>query len=762
MKTALSHLLLAAPLLGLAASAPAQRPAPNDPDPAAQDPDPAPAQAQRGSADPSEDAFRMGSPPSLPDGLREEDMWPAATAEGWKKPCLVRWQRTFDDALAVARAQNRPLMVVVNMDGEIASEHFAGVRYRQPETAALLNRYACVIASVYRHTPRDYDEEGRRVECPRFGTVTCGEHINAERELYDRYFDGRRIAPRHIVLDQGARETYDVYYAWNTATVFQTYRKGLEGWPEPTELAEPTFGDLAQSADIDHREALERAYVEGDRETRSAILRTLQHDPDVVDQVEVLRAAIYGLDVELATMAQRALARCESDASLDLMAEALKGPLDEGERELLLAAVDRIGATSKRARTLAALHSGLSGRSSHIDEDALAARMREYEANAGGRAALDERLLVAETQPDDPDALVAAASALCERALETQDLTFAQLLLEDARTNAERAAVLGASGAQLDAVLCVTLNAGGDWRAARTKASAAVEAGLLRSEDAVAAIGPATRERVLRLFADARRWAIRRAYRDGGQWPPEWLSDVNAAHEMLTRGPLADESILVEHHDFLRWIGATPRANAVLDDALQRFPSSPSLHERLRNRLLWEGGPAGLEQGYADRLLNERASEAGPTQLVWFAGYAALVAAEHHRRRSEFDEAVGAYERGIAHYERSIELFPETDDTSRHYIAMARAGLARVALEAGDLARATTQLVRGLELRPDSAASLDGLGFSPVMTAKMLAARLDEAGRAELAAELQGALDALDPKLLEPPPSELPPGRRRR
>ena len=117
-------------------------------------------------------------------------MWPAATAEGWLEPCLVEWQRSFDDALRVANARNMPVLVAVNMDGEIASEHWAGVRYRQEETAAKLNRFACVIASVYRHTPRDYDEQGRRVECPRFGTVTCGEHIEAERELYDEYFDG--------------------------------------------------------------------------------------------------------------------------------------------------------------------------------------------------------------------------------------------------------------------------------------------------------------------------------------------------------------------------------------------------------------------------------------------------------------------------------------------------------------------------------------------------------------------------------------------
>jgi len=46
------------------------------------------------------------------------------------------------------------------MDGEIASEHYAGIRYRNPDIAALYEPYVCVIASVYRHTPRDYDEQG--------------------------------------------------------------------------------------------------------------------------------------------------------------------------------------------------------------------------------------------------------------------------------------------------------------------------------------------------------------------------------------------------------------------------------------------------------------------------------------------------------------------------------------------------------------------------------------------------------------------------
>src|SRR5262245_47109299 len=167
-----------------------------------------------------------------------------------------------------AREKHEPILVAVNMDGEIASEHWAGVRYRDPETAALLSRYACVVASVYRHTPRDYDEQGRRVECPRFGTVTCGEHIEAEREPYEKYFDGQRISPRHIVLDDRGTETYDVYYSWDTATVVTTFVKGAEGWPEPTPIMEQTLTDLTQSARVEDRQALEQAYAEGDRETR--------------------------------------------------------------------------------------------------------------------------------------------------------------------------------------------------------------------------------------------------------------------------------------------------------------------------------------------------------------------------------------------------------------------------------------------------------------------------------------------------------------
>jgi tetratricopeptide (TPR) repeat protein len=730
-------------------------------------PTPAPVRPP-GGAPPSKDAFRMGSPAGLAQGTTEEQMWPAATAEGWLKPCLVRWQRTFDDAVRVARARHQPILVAVNMDGEIASEHYAGVRYREPETAALMDGYACVIASVYRHTPRDYDEEGRRVECPRFGRVTCGEHIENERELYEKYFDGMRVSPRHIVLDLEGQETHDVFYSWDTATVFTTFKSGREGWPEPLGSPEPTIPNLVKSADVEHRRTVERRYVEGDREARRAILEAVLEE-HVVDQVEVLRTAIFGLDIDLAGLARRALAQCETEGSLDLMAEALKVPLDGNERQLLLDAVARIAKTSPRARTLAALHNGLTLESRHIDARS-AELAAEYAANSG-RYVVDapSRAEAAASRPKEPGALLDLAEALIALGQESTEREHADLFYEDARATAREAEQLGAKGPRLDAA--VALAAGGlrDLETARKRAVAAIEGGLLGPRDDASvegALGAGTlsttsRTRLLLLFAGARRRAIRDAYRAGDAWPPEWLSDVIAAHRDVADDPLVDSGVLADHYDFLRWIGAAPRALEVLDNALVRFPDSAILHERLRERLLWEAGPAELERWYADALTRETASGGAPTQLTWFAGYASLIAAEHHRRRSEFDTAVEAYGRAIAHYQRNVELFPDGRDNCLHFIALSHAGQARLALERGELDSAAGELLTAFQVRPDSAATPDGLNITPIQTALMIKARLLDAGNEERAAGVQAGLDALDPKLLAPSPTELQGSGRR-
>jgi len=713
---------------------------------------------QRGGADPSPDAMRMGSPPSLPAGVDRETMWPAPTAEDWARPCLIHWERTLDDAMSVARRDGKPLLVAVNMDGEIASEHFAGIRYRTPETAALYEPYVCVIASVYRHTPRDYDAEGHRIPCPRFGTVTCGEHIALEPLVYERFFEGRRIAPRHIMVELDGTESYDVYYAWDTQTIFTALTEGVRGREPGTPLA---LGDRppvehVSSPGARDRTAVERAYVAGDREQRRRLIQAAMTVKDV-DQVDLLRLAIFGFDVDLARLARHALTECNSEAAVDLIAETLKLPLDTSEREALLAAAARLGETYPRARTIAAVHRGLTANSDHVDvagwssaiADAGSAAREAYAATA---AQLEGRAAASEERPQDAAAALDFAESLLARAEDPAlDRRFLQAVLEDAQHAARRAAELGAAGWRLDAVLAVCADALGDRREALHRAAAAVEGGMPAPGTAESPLSEGDAVTVLALFAQARQAAIARAYRNREDWPPEWLSDIQAAYAVLAAHPLGTDEQVASHYDFLRWIGATPRAARVLEEGLQRFAESGPLHQRLRDRLLWEQGADGLEAAYRGML--ERSAEPGPG-LTWFAAYASLIAAEDRRRNGDNDGAVASYGRAIARFEDAIAGRPEYADGADHYIALALAGRARIALEAGELASATDDLLAAFARRPASAATADGLNLSPVDTAKMLRARLDETGLAEPLGRLQAALRSLadlDPELLELP-----------
>src|SRR5688500_10815456 len=241
-------------LAAFAASGIAQDVKPEDKPPAPPDapaPPPAPAEAPP--------APRRAAPPHPPDlgppnpPADRQGMWPSPTAEDWKKPVLIPFQRTWDDAVAVSKETGKRILVCVNMDGEIASEHYAGIRYREPEISKMYEPYVCVIASVYRHSPQDYDGEGRRILCPRFGSVTCGEHIAIEPGLFEKFFDGQRVAPRHVAVDLEGRETYDIYYINDVASVLKTVKEGAGPPVPPVVRGDRPIADRVASNDAADR-----------------------------------------------------------------------------------------------------------------------------------------------------------------------------------------------------------------------------------------------------------------------------------------------------------------------------------------------------------------------------------------------------------------------------------------------------------------------------------------------------------------------------
>ncbi|MFT7465421.1 MAG: hypothetical protein ACI9EF_003788 [Pseudohongiellaceae bacterium] len=693
-------------------------------------------------------------------GVSREAMWPAPTAEDWQRPCLITWQRNFDDARAVSLASGKPIMVAVNMDGEIASEHYAGIRYRQPEIAALYEPYVNVIASVYRHTPRDYDENGRRVLCPRFGSVTCGEHIDIEPGLHDRYFEGTRVAPRHIGLELDSEEMYDVFYAFDTDSVFAAIRDGIANRPAPPE-AEPQgdrpLVERVQSQDIDDRTAVEQAYQEGDQALRQALLNAAMAGQGEAP-VELLRLALSGYDTQLSRSARTALQRATSPGAISLIVEALGGPLSTVERKALIGALQRIGETSPRARRLAVVHGGLSEGSGAVDalgwSDKLDTPAAQYRQTVAARLALAETehaLLVQQDDvlsSDDGTAHLDLAEAFLAQAFEQplHEQESRSLLLQDARNTAAQARELGATGWRADTVSAVAAYYLEDTAAAWRWSGAAMSAGV--PDDA----SDWNSMVVLAVFAQSRQEAIRKALREQEEWPGQWLADVHAACSILALHPHGTDTQIVAHYEFLDAMGADGQAEQILQTGLGRFPDSPALHAKYRGRLMARKGIDALEAAYHTWLTGSDSGESA----AWYAGFASSVAAEFHRRAGRKSAAVAAYSRAMELYEQDISDHPDSRLAADTEIALALAGQARVSLEQGQLRQATALLLSSFDRQPDAAANLDGLNLSPADTAKILRAQLADADLPDVSAVLQQALDQLDPKLLRLPSYEFP------
>ena len=701
------------------------------------------------------------SPAQIP-GVTREQMWRAPTEEEWKRPVLITFQRTWDDALAVSKETGKPILICVNMDGEIASEHYAGVRYREPDIASIYEPYVCVIASVYRHNPRDHEENGDRIICPRFGSVTCGEHISIEPLLYERYFEGERVAPRHIGVELDKKEMYDVYYAFDTDSVFAAIAKGVEGRPavRPVERGDRDIYERVKSADIADREAVEGAYRDGDQATRRGLLVAALQAPPGTAPHGLIRMAVFGLDLELARLARQALANATSPRAVDLINEALRAPMPAEEREALIAALTRLGEQSERARTLAVVHRGLGTRSDQVDVEEWSRAIRggaTYAAPTDWTALesrVEKKIAASGDKPADPavqlelaeSSLALAGDPKTNEILGADSRTaskYTRLMFQDAERAALRAESLGASGWRLHATIGLASYYLGNVEEAYRRAELAMP-------DIPAGATDWSAISTIALFAQARQQAVLDAVKEKKEWPGAWLTDVNAAYSVLASHPLGTDRHFAAHYDFLNMLGAAGRAAEVLMAGLKRFPESWALHDCLRSRILRDKGVAGLEPAYEKMLLQPGASP----NLSWFAGYTSIVVGEYCRRRGQNADGRAAYTRAVAHYEASVAANPKNAESADHYIALALAGRARLAAVSGDYQIALDDLIASFDRRPQSVATLDGLNLSGAATAKMLRARLKRHNLPDLAARLDAAMSKLDPALFDLPAFE--------
>ncbi len=689
-----------------------------------------------------------------------EAMWPAPTAADWKKPVPIVFQRTWEDAVSLAQETGKAILICINMDGEIASEHYAGIRYRQPEIAKLYDPYVCVIASTYRHTPHDHDESGQRILCPRFGSVTCGEHISIEPILFEKFMEGKRIAPRHICVELDGKETYDIYYALDTQSVFTAIKDGItnrKNQPKPQVRGDRTIIERVASPDVRDRMAVESAFRKGDKKLkRSLLLAALEQGPKA--PTELLRLGLFGFDEEMNALARKALRTSETRGSTDLIAEALSVPLVANERDALLKALDRLGKKVPKAKRLAQVQRGLTTKSKDINVAAFDRAIAEGATYTPASEVditktLTDQNLAFDSQ--DPKQHLTLARAFLTRALATSaegrdNLRIRDALFSDASAEAQAALQLGEKSWSVYAVLAVSHYYRGD----KDKAYEFAETAAKLTSDA-----PQSRDAmiVLGLFAEKRLQQISDAIRDGIHWPKTWLTDMHTAYTVLAQHPFGDASQVVMHYDFLVWLQARGKARTVLRNGLKRFPNSWAIHNRFRERILRRFGVRRLESTYAKML---RAPDASPS-LSWFAGYASLVAAEFHRRAGRPQDALKSYDHAIELYKKFIAAMNGEAKSPNHYIAMAHGGKARVFYEMKNNKAALEAILSSLATSEQSAATLDGLNISTVDTAKMLRQRLRTEKNDVLGRKLEDALRKLPPELLKLPAYEFGPPKKK-
>ncbi|MHC4847917.1 MAG: ATP-binding protein, partial [Planctomycetota bacterium] len=697
-------------------------------------------------------------PPNPPQGAAREEMWPAPTAADWKKPVLITFQRTWKDAVEVSKQSNKPILVCINMDGEIASEHYAGVRYRQPEIAKLYEPYVCVIASVYRHNPRDFDDQGRRILCPRFGSVTCGEHIWIEPIIFEKFCDGRRVAPRHIALDMKQKETYDIYYRNDTKSVFDDVRDQVpqvEGEAKNIVRGDRPVVERVASRHVKDREAVESAYRSGDKSQRQALLEAALKAKEA-EQLGLLRLAIFGLDPDLSASARNALTGVQTSDAADLIAEALQIQMPQDERDKLLAALKRMGKESVRAQWLAGVSTGLSAGSGTVKLDGWSKERAgaEYPApklafgGYGHATHTEDKARAVEQKPQDAGARLDLAEASLAQAMKAPRtyadnprmarLAAAQLYT-DAKQYAAEAEKLGAPKWRVHTVLALAAYYSGNTKDAYAESEAAVKE-LPAGEPGWATMA------VVTIFAESRWKGIQAAVRKGENWPPAWLSDLDSAYRLLLRHPLGTDSQVAWHYEFLDWLGARRRASNTLREGIERFRSSPKLHRLYRARILKFRGPAALERAYELMLSTYK----DPAHIEPFAGVAAVNSAEHYRRIRNYEKAMEAYGRAIEHYGKGVAADPRNKPPADRAVSLAHAGRARVAYQLKDDALAFKEIMASFDRNESTAGDRDGVGITPGETAQMLLQRLEDNGKTEEAKQLASRLRKINPELLRP------------
>ncbi|MHC4971285.1 MAG: HEAT repeat domain-containing protein [Planctomycetota bacterium] len=216
----------------------------------------------------------------------------------------VDWVGDWDAALKQAKETDRPLMVCINSkDLETANEKTARLIYRDPEFVERSRKFVMVVISTIIHRTSG--------TCPRFGRVTCAQHLACCKALAARYGEqlatafaagGEMITPQHVWLKPDGTLMRRKEYWLEKQEILARMRKvlnDLASAPEPE--GDATADD--KDAPLSEKDKAELHRVDtADKESRRAALGNL---------LATEKTAAYAALVERLQNSKRVDVRCD-------------------------------------------------------------------------------------------------------------------------------------------------------------------------------------------------------------------------------------------------------------------------------------------------------------------------------------------------------------------------------------------------------------------------------------------------------------------
>lgn len=686
----------------------------------------------------------------------------------------VLWQRSLDDALALAQAEQRPLLVAINADGESGSERIVREQYRDAAWVAHTRPFICVVGSIFRHNPRDYDDLGRRIACPRLGEITCGEHIALEPRVHEGYFAAtkielfgeqvERISPRHALIAPDGTKTLDMYLLFDMRELERALAKaganvvaatGSHAVPRIDHRYRLSFeNSLAAERDIaaawasleghclpllGSSTAAKAAFSAGGDRGWIDALRRLQPRANDFEHAQLERLAVLGAATARETSGALRDAVLSGACASWIEPLAVLGKDQPAMRALALsfAALGSRegGAHSERSSAIAGLHATFGAEVAHSVVNAIDAVGGAFDPSEFTRALTASRPAQAHSsRPQDPlpdaaeleAALEVADAARAsdpdgERAFGQAALLLARRRLQDNATNgldlllqdADAALARASQAHPDDAVLLLD-------RARVANYLSRFDEQEQRALEALKVLHfepNSAPESLDDASAEALRWlgdacARQLGARAGGDPVTEAVGILRGGRS-LAFAAASRESDATDWLSVTSFFGALGRARervALAEEGLYRFPESNELRAELWSALSSQGRPELLVAKSED-LARKFSSSASS---AWYAGFALVLHAEWLRRGEDADGAIAAYERCATHFRRAIELEPSFRDSSEHYLALSALGRGFAHLLANDQVEASRCAVEAAALRPEIFTVRDGLDRAAV------------------------------------------------